>query len=120
MGMIWLNENINVKAAKSGFWYSFGNILLKGCLFFTLPIFTRIMNTADFGIYNTYMAYEGLLAAVLGLGFYGTIKNAKFDFKDDFNNYLYSILSCSIFWLIIVMIIIFVGKKSVKMILSKN
>ncbi len=101
-----MNDDINIKAAKSGIWYSIGNILLKGCMFFSLPIFTRIMKTDDFGIYNTYMAYEGLLAAILGLGLYGTIKSAKFDYKDSFNNYLYSILSCSFFWLIIVMFLI--------------
>ena len=51
-------NNLNKTAFKAGIWYTLGNILLKGCIFFTLPIFTRILSTNDFGIYNTYMAYE--------------------------------------------------------------
>ena len=61
-------DNINKKAVKAGIWYTIGNMLLKGCIFLTLPIFTRLLSTSDFGIYNTYMAYEGLITALLGLG----------------------------------------------------
>lgn len=63
-------ENLEKKATKAGIWYTIGNFLLKGCIFFSLPIFTRILSTTDFGIYNTYIAYEGILTAILGLGLY--------------------------------------------------
>ena len=99
------NDNINSKAAKAGLWYTFGTILLKGCIFLTLPIFTRLMSTSDFGIYNSYMAYEGILSSILGLGLYGTIKNAKIDFNKDFNEYMSSIILLSIIVLIFFLII---------------
>ncbi len=75
---------------KAGLWYSIGNILIKGIPFFTLPVFTRLLSTADFGVYNTYIAYEGILNVFTGLGIAGTVKTAFFDFKDSFERYISS------------------------------
>ena len=100
------NKDISKEATKAGKWYTIGNILLKGCIFFSLPIFTRILSTSDFGIYNTYMAYEGIITAILGLGLYGTVKNAKLDYKEKFDEYLSSVLSLSMIFLAIILVII--------------
>lgn len=70
-------------------------------MFLSLPIFTRLLSVYDFGVYNTYIAYEGILTAIIGLGLYGTVKNAKLDFKEKFNEYLSSVLFMSIIFLII-------------------
>ena len=99
------SKNINDVAKKAGIWYTIGNILLKGCVFLSLPIFTRLLSTGDFGIYNAYMAYEGILTAILGLGLYGTVKNAKLDFKENFDNYISSILSFSITFLVFALVV---------------
>lgn len=78
---------------KSGAWYMIGNLLIKGMTFFTLPIFTRLLSTADFGKFNLFVSYENILNVILGLGIAGTIKTAYFDFKEDFKKYYGSILS---------------------------
>lgn len=96
------SKKLDTVAGKAGAWYSIGNILLKGCIFLTLPIFTRLLSTSDFGIYNRYIAYEGILTAALGLGLYGTVKNAKLDYGERFNKYLSSVLSLSLIVLSIV------------------
>lgn len=101
-----MSESLDLSAGKAGVWYTVGNILLKGCLFLTLPIFTRLLSTADFGTYNTYMAYEAIMTAVLGLGLYGTVKNAKLDFKDRFEEYLSSVISMSLIFFVIVVVLI--------------
>lgn len=97
-------ESIGKSAVKAGMWNTVGNIALKGCAFLSLPIFTRLLSTSDFGIYNAYIAYEQIFTAVLGLGLYGTIKNAKLDFKQDFDRYISSVvsLSCLVFGLVLV------------------
>lgn len=77
---------------KVGFWYTMGNILIKGIPFFSLPVFTRLLSTADFGVYNAYIAYEGILNVFIGLGIAGTIKTAYFDFKSNFEQYVSSTL----------------------------
>ncbi len=99
------NDNLNKKAIKASIWYTFGNILLKGCVFFTLPIFTRILSTSDFGVYNTYIAYEGLITAIIGMGLYSTVKNAKIDFQNSFDNYLSSILTVALMFLTIILVL---------------
>lgn len=78
---------------KSGAWYIIGNLLIKGITFFTLPIFTRILTTADFGKFNLFISYENILNVILGLGVAGTIKTAYFDYKEEFEQYYSSILS---------------------------
>ena len=99
-------KTLNQKATRAGIYYTIANMFLKGCVFLTLPLFTRILSTNDFGIYNNYMAYEGLLSAILGLGLYGTVKNAKFDFKENFNEYLSSVLSLSLIVFVFVVLIL--------------
>ncbi|MBP5292473.1 MAG: oligosaccharide flippase family protein [Lachnospiraceae bacterium] len=102
-GQMSRNDDVDRKAGKAGLWYTIANVLLKGCVFLSLPIFTRLMATGDFGIYNSYIAYEQLLQAVLGLGLYGTVKNAKLDFEEDFERYLSSVLSLSLIVLAVVL-----------------
>lgn len=89
-------EEMGKSAVKAGLWYTIGNISLKGCAFLTLPVFTRLLSTSDFGVYNAYIAYEQIFTAILGVGFYGTIKNAKLDFKENFKKYLSSIVFLSV------------------------
>ncbi len=100
-----MNNTLEKKAVKAGLWYTIGNILLKGCIFLTLPIFTKILSTTDFGIYSSYIALEGIISAVIGMGLYGTIKNAKIDFKEKFNDYLSTIICFSLFVLFIFIIL---------------
>ena len=45
-------EEMGKSAVKAGLWYTIGNIALKGCAFLTLPVFTRLLSTSDFGVYN--------------------------------------------------------------------
>lgn len=85
-----MEENIS-KAKIAGLSYTIGNIILKCIVFFSLPIFTKLISPTDFGIYNNYIAYETIISAVLGLGFYSTIKKAFFEFKRDFNSFYSSI-----------------------------
>ena len=84
-------EQKKYNIARAGIWYTIGNLIIKGLPFFTLPLFVRILSTADFGLYNTYISYENILSIVLGLGFSGTVKTAKFDFEESFEKYLSSL-----------------------------
>lgn len=79
-------------AAKAGIGYVIGNVLIKGISFLTLPLFTRLMSTADYGLYTTYVSYESILALILGLGLYVSLKAAKIEFKEKLNEYVSTIL----------------------------
>ena len=43
------------KAIKAGVGYTLGNILVKGIGFISLPIFSRLMTTEEFGVYNIFI-----------------------------------------------------------------
>lgn len=87
------------KVVKAGIGYTIGNYMLKGLTFLTIPIFSRIMSTADYGIYNTFVAYEGILFILIGVAIHSSYKNARYkycidegntDKTNDYNTYISS------------------------------
>lgn len=72
----------NSKIIKAGFGYTVGNYLLKGLSFLSVPLFARILTTEDFGLYNTFIAYEGILFVIIGLALHSSYKNAFFKYKN--------------------------------------
>ncbi|WP_315112826.1 oligosaccharide flippase family protein [Clostridium intestinale] len=96
------------KALKAGLWYTISNILLKGIVFITLPIFTRLLSTEEFGLYNTYSAYQSIVTVFTGICLYGSLRTAKYDYKDKYDEYSGSILFLSGFALFIMMLLSFV------------
>lgn len=85
-----MNKRSNI--LKAGIGYTIGNYLLKGLTFLTIPIFTRVMSTSDYGKYNTYVSYEALIFIIIGFSFHASLKNAKYKYGDKFNNYVSDII----------------------------
>lgn len=79
------------QALKAGMGYTIGNYLLKGIGFITVPLFARLMTQEDFGYYNTFMAYEGILYLFISLALHVSLKNARYDYKDSLDKYTSSI-----------------------------
>lgn len=93
------------QALKAGVGYTVGNYLLKGIGFITVPLFARLMTQEDFGYYNTFMAYEGILYLFISLALHVSLKNAQYDYKKSLDKYtssisLIPILMLSIFFVI--------------------
>lgn len=78
-----IKDLLKNKIAKAGISYTFGNYLLKGLSFITVPIFSRLLTTEDYGIYNTFLAYEAMLYLFVGFAVHSSIKNAKYEYGDD-------------------------------------
>lgn len=53
--------------AKAGSLYLFASIFNKGIGFLTIPVFTRLLSTSDYGIVTTYSAWAAILTAVIGM-----------------------------------------------------
>lgn len=79
------------KAVKAGLGYTVGNILVKGIVFLSLPLFSRIMTTAQFGVYNVFISYESILYVLIGLAMDLSLQSANIDYKDSINKYISSI-----------------------------
>ena len=77
------------KVIKASFGYIIGNYLIKGLTFLSIPLFARIMETSDYGIYNNFIAYEGILFVLIGWAIHSSYKNAKLRFDKTADNYSY-------------------------------
>lgn len=75
---------------KNGALYFIGNIFNKAIGFITIPIFTRMMTTAEYGIVNTYNSWVLILTCVVGLSLGYTIRNAYVDYPDELGEYISS------------------------------
>ena len=69
------------KATKAGIGYTVGNILVKGINFVSLPVFSRLLSTEEFGIYNIFISYDAILYAILGMALHSSVKSAFYEYK---------------------------------------
>ena len=65
---------------RAGIGYTVGNILIKGINFLTLPLFSRLMTTAEFGVYNVFLSCDGILLVVLSLALATSVRSAHYEF----------------------------------------
>lgn len=89
---------------KTGFWYTFGNFFQQGINFITISIFTRILPVSDYGTYSVYTTWVSVFTCLMSLGVASSISTAKYDFEDEFDQYISSVL-----FLGIIMLGIFIG-----------
>lgn len=75
----------------SGSWYVMGNFLIKAITFLSVSVFTRIMTVEDYGLYYSYLVYESTITAIMNLGFSRTIRVAKYNYKEQFGDYVASL-----------------------------
>src|SRR5699024_3283818 len=80
---------------KIGTLYLIGNIFNKAIAFITIPIFTRLLTTEEYGIVNTYTSWASILMVIVGLSLGNSVRNAFVDYKDDLAAYLSSIFTLS-------------------------
>lgn len=92
--------------SKVAFFNILGPIILNGINFFTVPIFTRIMGTTNFGIFSLYVTYVSIMTIIIGLQTQGSIAPASIRYKDDkeIKPYLSSITFLSLCNFIIVLL----------------
>lgn len=69
------------KVIKAGLGYTIGNYLLKGISFISVPIYTRLLSTSDYGLFNNFLTYNGILFILIGCAIHGSYKSARFRYK---------------------------------------
>ncbi len=73
-----------------------GPIILNGINFFTVPIFTRMLGTENYGIVSLYTTWVQILTIVMGIQTCGTISVSRTYFEEkDIKSYYSSILTIS-------------------------
>lgn len=77
---------------KAGTCYFIGNIFNKGIAFLTVPIFTRILSTSDYGVVTTYNSWIGILSMILGFAIHMSVRMAVVDYKEKLDDFMSSII----------------------------
>ena len=99
-------DSISKKAFKAGTWYTISNFLLKGVGFITTPIFTRLLTKGEYGEYSNYTAWLSIIAILVTLEMSGCVYRARYDYEDDFDGFLSSIIACGSFITLICYLIV--------------
>lgn len=80
------------KYFKAGIGFSVAGLLLRSISFISTPIFSRLMDPGDYGIYNTFISYEGILYLFIGLAVHSSIQNSLYEFKGAGQAYVSSLM----------------------------
>ena len=94
------------KDTQSSAWFMFCNILQKGIAFITVPIFTRMMSTSEYGEFSVFQSWIQIFTIFTSLNIaYGVLNKAltEFDDADHFvscSQMLYSINTILIFGIV--------------------
>lgn len=103
-------KNISTTAFKSGIWYTVCNFVVRALGFLTIPIFTRLLTQAEFGAYNTFASVLSVFTILTTLRLESTFISAKRDYKDNLDQYAFSIAFLeSAIALICFILIVFLG-----------
>ena len=81
-----MDKKVNLKKASTS--YFVGSLFNKGMSFITVPIFTRLLTTSDYGIVNTYNSWIAILAMIVGFALHTGIRIAFVDYKDEMKDFL--------------------------------
>lgn len=90
----YLDKYLKMSApAKAAIWFTFCNVLQKGISMITVPIFTRILNVEEYGIFNIYLSWMNILIIFSSLNlYYGVFNNAMIKYEKDRDKYTSSMM----------------------------
>ena len=86
------NKQATSSTKTIAFWYVASNLLVSGFSIITTPIFTRILTKTEVGNFGNFTAWFSILTILVTLNLYSTIARAKYDFNEEMDQYLSSIL----------------------------
>lgn len=88
-------KGINVQA-KATLWYTICNLFQNGISFLTIPIYTRMLTTAEYGEYTVFQSWREILVIFATLNLYcGIFTKAMVDHEDDRDRYTSSMQGLS-------------------------
>lgn len=69
-----------------------GSVILQGITFITLPIFSRILGSSQFGYYSVFMSWEGIFSVLLALGINTSIGAGVYYYANEYKSFRSNIL----------------------------
>lgn len=100
-----MKPNNNMKALKSGVWYTLSSFLVKCMGFITTPIFARLLTKGEYGEFSNFLSWMNIAITLVGLHIESSLISARYEYEDRFKQYALSILTLSAIstgaWLIV-------------------
>jgi O-antigen/teichoic acid export membrane protein len=93
---------------KSASWYTISKLLVMALSFVSIPIFTHLLTTSDYGIFALFTVWIGLLTPFVGLGLHLSVPRAKIEFKHSYYSYVSSIISLVLIVFLIILVVFYV------------
>jgi O-antigen/teichoic acid export membrane protein len=84
---------VDNKLIKSSIWYILSGFLLKALGFITIPIYTRLLTKAEFGLFSNFSSWLSIFMIIGTLSLSSSLISARFDYGDDLDSYILSILA---------------------------
>lgn len=79
-------------AARAGLWFTICFVFQRGIQFIGMPIFTRLMSQADYGVYSSFSSWAHVLVIITSLSIYSSVFNkAMIKYGDNKDQYTSSI-----------------------------
>ncbi|MDY6291073.1 MAG: oligosaccharide flippase family protein [Succiniclasticum sp.] len=80
------------KPTKASLWFIACYVIQRGLQFFSMPIYTRIMSTAEYGTYSVFFSWFNLLCVFSSMNIYaGTFNKAMIKYEERRDSYISSI-----------------------------
>ena len=107
----WESLSLQAKASSA---YTFANLLTKGIVFLSIPLFTRLMPTSEIGIATTFTSWQAMAFPVLTLAVSsGSLNIAMLQFQDERDRYQSSVLCISSLSSLVGMLIYWIFSKQI-------
>ena len=90
-------SRLNAKKINTTIFFNIlSSFILQGINYFTVPLFSRLLGTAQYGKWSTYNAWLSVIVCVVGLGVGNTLGVGYYDFKEKYYQFRSSILLFSL------------------------
>lgn len=95
---------------KASLWFMFCNIIQKGIAFITVPIFTRLLTSSQYGEYSLFLSWQEVVSifATLNLN-YQVFNNGMIKYKNDKDGYTMSMVGLGLISSLIVFALIMIA-----------
>jgi O-antigen/teichoic acid export membrane protein len=81
------------KVKRATLWITLSGFVLRGISFITVPIFTRLLTTSEYGSFSVYQSWESVFVYVVTLGVaYGGFNNGMMRYSEDKEGYTTSVM----------------------------
>lgn len=104
------NKEDNYSPIRASFWFTVCNFFQKGMQFLTVPFFTRLLSTEEYGLFNVYQSWLGILTVFCTLTLYGGVfNNGMIQFEKQRDRYASSLqgLATTITFFVLLLFLVF-------------